>query len=188
MRATPLTLAGLVLIEPPVAADDRGHFFESYHREKFGELGIDEDFVQDNQSRSVCGVLRGLHAQLHSPQGKLVRVVSGRIFDVAVDIRPDSPTFGRWESVELSGDEARQLWIPVGFAHGFCVLSEAAEVFYKCTDLYDPGDEIGIRWDDAAIGIEWPIEQHLVSPKDPALPTLAELEPRLRAASQETPE
>lgn len=179
MRASRLELEGLTAIEPIVHADSRGHFYESYHREKFRELGLDLDFVQDNQSRSSRGVLRGLHAQLRQPQGKLVRALAGEIFDVAVDLRPTSATFGRWDSIVLSEDNKLLLWVPPGFAHGFCVLSEVAVVSYKCTAIYDPQDEIGIRWDDRDLAIDWPLENPILSEKDLALPTLAELRPRL---------
>lgn len=182
MKARPLDLDGLLLIEPTVARDERGRFFESYHRDKLERVGIDACFVQDNQSSSVTRVLRGLHAQLERPQGKLVRVLRGEIFDVAVDIRPDSSTFGHWTSVRLSEDNLLQLWLPPGFAHGFCALSDVAEVFYKCTALYDPADEIGVRWNDPRIAIEWPVEAPILSPKDAALPLLEEIEPKLRAA------
>ncbi len=184
MKATELSLPGLLLVESPVAEDERGRFFESWHQRKFRDIGIGDDFVQDNQSRSHRGVLRGLHAQLRVPQGKLVRVLEGEIFDVAVDIRPDSPTFGRSESVVLSAASLNQLWMPPGFAHGFYVLSDVAEVFYKCTALYDPADEIGIRWNDPVLGIDWPLASPVLSAKDADLPTLAEIEPLLRGAAK----
>ncbi len=183
MKTEALALPGLVLIEPRVFTDDRGHFFESYNQRDFRRAGIDRQFVQDNQSHSHRGVLRGLHAQLENPQGKLVRVVRGTIADVAVDIRPESPTFGRWEAIRLDADQPSQLWIPPGFAHGFVALSEPTVVLYKCTALYDPDDEIGIRWDDPDLAIDWPVRSPVLSDKDAALPTLAELEPRLRTHS-----
>jgi dTDP-4-dehydrorhamnose 3,5-epimerase len=185
MNARPLGLGGLLLIEPSVAVDARGRFFESYHEEKHRRLGVDARFVQDNQSRSVAGVLRGLHAQLERPQGKLVRVLEGTVFDVAVDLRPASPTFGRWAGVTLSAENLLQVWIPPGFAHGFCALSEVAEVFYKCTTFYDPEDEVGVRWDDPEIAIEWPVASPRLSAKDAALPRLRDLEPRLRAGRRD---
>lgn len=181
MKVERLALPEVLLIEPDAYPDDRGLFFETFHQPRYAEIGLTEPFVQDNQSSSVGGVLRGLHAQLVTPQGKLVRALSGEVFDVAVDIRPGSPTFGRWTSATLSGENRLQIWIPPGFAHGFCVLSAAADVAYKCTRLYDPKDEIGVRWDDPELAIEWPIEAPLISSKDRQLPTLAELRPRLEA-------
>jgi dTDP-4-dehydrorhamnose 3,5-epimerase len=168
-----------VLIEPVLHRDARGFFLETYHRGKYAEGGIAGDFVQDNHSRSGRGTLRGLHAQARKPQGKLIRCVEGAIFDVAVDIRPRSATYGRWVGVEISADDFRQLWIPPGFAHGFCVTSEAAQVEYKCTELYDAADEIAIAWNDPDIGIEWPIREPLVSEKDSRAPRLAEIAARL---------
>jgi len=166
-------LPGVVIVEPDVFRDPRGFFLETFHAARYREGGIPYEFVQDNHSRSVRGTLRGLHAQRRRPQGKLVRVVQGEIFDVAVDIRPFSPTFGKWEGAQLSAENFRQIFVPPGFAHGFCVLSETAEVEYKCTDFYDRADEIGARWD--SVGIDWPLQRPLLSPKDAALPTLAEL-------------
>jgi dTDP-4-dehydrorhamnose 3,5-epimerase len=168
-------LSGVLLIEPDVFRDARGFFLETFHARKYREGGIAADFVQDNHSRSGRGALRGLHAQLGKPQGKLVRTVRGEIFDVAVDIRPGSKTFGRWTGATLSGENFRQIWVPPGFAHGFCVLSEMAEVEYKCTDFYDKADEIGIAWNDPSIGIDWPVKDPLLSAKDAALPRLAEV-------------
>jgi dTDP-4-dehydrorhamnose 3,5-epimerase len=170
-----LSLPEVILVEPKVHGDDRGFFLETYHQRKFAEGGITAAFVQDNHSKSVRGTLRGLHAQRKKPQGKLVRAVLGEIFDVAVDIRPDSPTFGRWVGEVLSGENLRQLWVPPGFAHGFCVLSETAHVLYKCTELYDPEDEIVIAWNDPQIGIGWPVENPLLSPRDLAAPKLADI-------------
>ena len=167
------------LIEPAVFRDARGFFLETYHQAKYIEAGITQPFVQDNHSRSQRGTLRGLHAQQKNPQGKLVRAVRGEIWDVALDLRVGSPTFGRWAAATLSEANFHQLWVPPGFAHGFCVLSEIAEVEYKCTTLYDRVDEIGVRWDDPALGIEWPVKAPLLSAKDLALPTLAELRGRL---------
>jgi dTDP-4-dehydrorhamnose 3,5-epimerase len=166
-------LPGVLIVEPDVFRDPRGFFLETFHAARYREGGIPYDFVQDNHSKSVRGTLRGLHAQRRRPQGKLVRVVQGEIFDVAIDIRPGSTTFGKWEGARLSAENFRQIFIPPGFAHGFCVLSETAEVEYKCTDLYDRADEIGVRWN--SVGIHWPIANPLLSPKDGALPTLAEV-------------
>ena len=173
MRVLPTDLPGVLLVEPDVLRDARGYFLETFHQRRYREAGIPYSFVQDNQSRSVRGTLRGMHAQAKKPQGKLIRVLQGEIFDVAVDIRPDSPTFGKWTGANLSAETFRQMLIPPGFAHGFCVLSESADVAYSCTDFYDRADEIGARWDSA--GIERPIAQPLLSAKDAALPTLAEL-------------
>lgn len=163
-----------MLVEPVVHRDDRGFFFESWHAEKYAELGIDTQFVQDNHSKSARGTLRGLHAQLATPQGKLVRASQGEILDVAVDIRTSSPRFGQHVAVVLSADNFKQLYIPEGFAHGFCVISERAELQYKCTDLYDPAGEITVAWNDPALGIEWPVKEPLLSQKDGAARTLAE--------------
>ncbi len=161
-------LPGVLIIEPVVFRDERGWFLETYHAPKYQNGGIPLSFVQDNCSLSVRGTLRGLHAQLSRPQGKLVRVIKGEIFDVAVDIRPDSPTFASWESVLLTAENFKQLYVPPGFAHGFCVLSDIAEVEYKCTDVYVPGDEIAIAWNDEQIGIDWPMASPILSQKDAA--------------------
>lgn len=174
MKVTPTELPEVLLIEPDVFGDARGFFMESYHAEKYGKLGLPERFVQDNHSRSSRGVLRGLHYQLANPQGKLVRVVSGEVFDVAVDIRSGSPRFGQWTGVVLSAANQRQMYIPPGFAHGFCVLSEMSDFLYKCTDFYDSADEHGILWNDPAIGIEWPVVDYLLSDKDRNNPKLAD--------------
>lgn len=156
MKATRLAIPDVVLIEPKVFGDERGFFFESFNQKAFNEAtGTDHQFVQDNHSRSRKGVLRGLHYQIQQPQGKLVRVVQGAVFDVAVDIRKSSPTFGRWVGEELSADNHRQLWVPPGFAHGFVVLSETAEFLYKTTDYYAPEYERCIAWDDATLAIDW---------------------------------
>jgi dTDP-4-dehydrorhamnose 3,5-epimerase len=181
MEFRPLKLDGVILVTPDVWRDERGYFLETHHRDKYAEGGIPETFVQDNQSFSYGRVLRGLHAQLRHPQGKLVRAIVGEIFDVAVDIRPDSPTFGQWVGETLSGDNARQLYVPPGFAHGFCVLSETAHVQYKCTDVYRPGDEIGILWNDPDIGVEWPARDPILNEKDRKAPRLAEIVQRLRS-------
>jgi dTDP-4-dehydrorhamnose 3,5-epimerase len=172
MRTSPTTLDGVRIIEPAVFGDSRGFFLETFHRDRFAEAGLPTEFVQDNRSRSIRSVLRGLHYQLRSPQGKLISVVTGTIFDVAVDIRVSSPQFGQWFGMTLSEDEPRSLWIPPGFAHGFCVLSDSADVTYKCTARYDPSDERGIAWNDPALGIEWPISSPLLSGKDARHPRL----------------
>ncbi|AEP12413.1 dTDP-4-dehydrorhamnose 3,5-epimerase [Chloracidobacterium thermophilum] len=182
MNFIPTELPGVILIEPKVFRDERGFFLETYHAAKFAQAGLDVTFVQDNHSRSVQGTLRGLHAQWRRPQGKLVRVIAGEIFDVVVDIRLDSPTFGRWLGVRLSAENFRQLYVPQGFVHGFCVVSDMAEVLYKCTALYDPGDEIGVIWNDPEIGIDWGIESPLLSEKDRRLPTLRTLVQQLQQA------
>lgn len=157
MKVTPTAIPGVLIIEPKVFGDARGLFFESFNQKAFNEAtGLDESFVQDNHSRSSKGVLRGMHYQLQQPQGKLVRVIRGAVFDVAVDIRKSSPTFGRWVGVELSEDNHKQLWVPAGFAHGFLVLSESADFLYKTTDYYAPAHERCIAWNDPSLGIEWP--------------------------------
>ena len=175
MRFTALALPDVILVEPDVHRDARGFFLETYHLEKYRTGGIPGPFVQDNHSRSVRGTLRGLHAQRHRPQGKLVRAVDGEMFDVAVDIRRGSSTFGRWVGVRLSGENFQQLYVPPGFAHGFCVLSEVVNVEYKCTDVYDATDEIGLAWNDPDVGIEWPVRDPIVSDKDRRLPALGDL-------------
>lgn len=175
MKIIPTHLSGLLLVEPEVHGDSRGFFLESWHKEKYAKHGIDVDFVQDNHSRSSKNVLRGLHYQLDKPQGKLIRVTSGVVFDVAVDIRLGSPTFGQWESVELSGENKRQLYIPPGFAHGFCVTSESADFLYKCTEYYSPESEHGILWNDPEIGIEWPDENFIISDKDSKCKSLKDM-------------
>jgi len=167
MKVIQTTLPDVLLLEPRVYGDARGFFMESYNKRVFAELGLAVEFVQDNHSRSGRNVLRGLHYQIVQPQGKLVRVVRGAVFDVAVDLRRGSPTFGRWEGVELSEDNKRMLWIPPGFAHGFLVLSESADFLYKTTDFYAPEHERCIRWDDAEIGIAWPLlGEPILSAKD----------------------
>ena len=157
MKVTPAGLHEVLLIEPRVFGDSRGFFFESWNEREFERTGIRARFVQDNHSRSGRGVLRGLHYQIRRPQGKLIRVVAGEIFDVAADIRRSSPTFGRWEGVRLNAESHKMLWIPVGFAHGFCVLSDFAEVLYKATEFYAPEDERCILWNDPELRIDWPI-------------------------------
>lgn len=149
-------IQGLSIITPPIYGDDRGYFMETYNKADLESYGLNMNFVQDNQSSSCKGVLRGLHFQNEYPQGKLVRVISGRVFDVAVDLRKDSATYGKWHGVELSAENRKQFYIPGGFAHGFLVLSDMAEFCYKCTDFYQPGDEGGLAWNDPTIGIEWP--------------------------------
>lgn len=179
MRFVPAELEGVIIVEPDVHSDARGFFLESYHERKYREGGIAETFVQDNHSRSLQGTLRGLHFQRRRPQGKLIRVVVGRVFDVAVDVRRDSPTFREWLGVELSAESFRQIYIPPGFLHGFLVLSDVAEVQYKATDFYDPSDELGVIWNDPDLGIAWPTRSPILSAKDRALPRLAEIESRL---------
>ncbi len=175
MRFLITDLAGVVVVEPDVHRDGRGFFLETYHAEKYRAGGIAEVFVQDNHSRSAQGTLRGLHAQRRQPQGKLIRCVEGEIFDVAVDIRRGSPTFSRWVGLSLSADDFRQLYVPPGFAHGFCVVRGPAQVEYKCTTLYDPADELGILWNDPDIAVAWPVGAPELSEKDRRLPLLADL-------------
>jgi dTDP-4-dehydrorhamnose 3,5-epimerase len=175
-----LELPGIVLVEPDVFRDDRGFFLETYNAKKHGDAGL-PPFVQDNHSRSVQRTLRGLHSQFRQPQGKLVRAIEGEIFDVAVDVRRSSPTFGRWVGVVLSADNFRQLYVPPGFLHGFCVLSEVAQVEYKCTNFYDPGGELGVVWNDPTLRIDWPIQDPILSKKDASLPRLQEVIDRLPA-------
>lgn len=169
IKVTRCEIEGLCVVEPAVFGDDRGYFMETYNYNDFKAEGLDMVFVQDNQSMSVKGVLRGLHYQKQFPQGKLVRVVSGKVFDVAVDLRTGSETYGKWFGVELSGENKKMFYIPEGFAHGFVVLSDEAVFAYKCTDFYHPGDEGGILWSDPEIGVEWPIEPDaklIISEKD----------------------
>jgi dTDP-4-dehydrorhamnose 3,5-epimerase len=173
VKVVPTALPGVLVIEPQVFPDTRGFFLESYHAERYAQAGLPERFVQDNHSRSARGTIRGMHYQLRRPQGKLVRVVQGAVFDVAVDIRRGSPTFGKWVGVELSAENKRQLFIPSGFAHGFCALAEASEVEYKCTDYYVPEDQHGVRWDDPTIGIPWPTDTPMLSDTDRAYSALA---------------
>ncbi len=174
MRIQTTPLPGVLVIEPRVFSDERGFFMESWNRQAFSNaVGTDVDFVQDNHSRSVAGVLRGLHYQVVHPQGKLVRAVSGRIFDVAVDLRRSSPTFGQWFGTELSADNRRELWIPEGFGHGFVVLSDVADVLYKATEYWTPEHDRSLRWDDPQLGISWPLTSApLLSPKDAKAPDL----------------
>ena len=168
MKVTPTSIPSVLLIEPRVFGDTRGFFFESFNQRAFNQAtGLDVNFVQDNHSRSSKGVLRGLHYQIQQPQGKLIRVVRGSVFDVTVDLRKSSPTFGQWVGVELAEDNHRQLWIPPGFAHGFYVLSDSADFLYKTTDYYAPEFECSLIWNDPTIGIEWPLNtQPIISAKD----------------------
>lgn len=168
-------IPGLVRFEPKVWGDDRGFFLETYHARKYAEAGVIRPFVQDNHSHSRRGVLRGLHSQVKHPQGKLIYVVRGEIWDVAVDIRRGSPTFGKWAGATLSDKNRHQLYVPEGCLHGFVVMSETVDVIYKCTDLYNPQDEQGVIWNDPDIGIEWPLTDPTLSNRDVALPRLADL-------------
>ncbi len=172
MKIVETDLAGVVVVEPKVFGDARGFFYETWQKERYEEAGVKGTFVQDNVSFSRKGVLRGLHYQQPHSQGKLVSVLQGEVFDVAVDIRVGSPQFGKWTGVILSGENHRQLWIPEGFAHGFCVLSDTAFFSYKCTDVYTPACEGGILWNDPDIGIKWPIEEVVLSDKDQIYPLL----------------
>lgn len=184
MKVTETPLPGVLLVEPKVHRDERGFFVEVHHQARYSAQGIPGPFLQDNHSRSVeRAVLRGLHAQRRRPQGKLVRCVEGRIFDVAVDIRRGSPHFGRWTAVELSAENLHQLWVPPGFAHGFLVVEAPAQVEYKCTALYDAADEISVLWNDPEIGIDWPLggASPILSTKDRDGETLSRLSPRLPA-------
>jgi dTDP-4-dehydrorhamnose 3,5-epimerase len=173
MKVIEMQLPGVLLIEPNVFGDGRGFFMETFHAERYEQLGILGPFVQDNFSRSVRGTLRGLHFQEPRAQGKLVQVLGGEIYDIAVDVRRGSPTFARWVAVHLSASNRRQLWVPPGFAHGFCVLSESADCIYKCTDLYSPATEHVVAWNDPELAIPWPVEDPLLSEKDATAPTLS---------------
>lgn len=169
IKVTPCDIKGLYVIEPAVFRDERGYFVETYNQNDFREAGLTMEFVQDNQSMSVRGVLRGLHFQKQYPQGKLVRAIRGSVYDVAVDLRSDSETYGKWFGVALSAENKKQFYIPQGFAHGFLVLSEEAEFAYKCTDFYHPGDEGGLLWSDREIGVDWPVKEGMeliISDKD----------------------
>ncbi len=176
MKVLTTPLPGVLILEPRVFGDERGFFMETWSRRRYGEAGIDLDFVQDNLSSSSHGVLRGLHFQNPRAQGKLVHVLAGEVFDVAVDLRRGSPSFGRWHGVVLSGANKRQYWVPPGFAHGFCVTSESALFAYKCTEPYAPEHEKSIRWDDPDLAIDWPVAAPRVSDKDRMAPTLAEID------------
>jgi dTDP-4-dehydrorhamnose 3,5-epimerase len=186
VQVLPTGIPGVVVIEPDVHADGRGFFVETYHADRYRQHGIDGPFVQDNHSRSVAGTLRGLHLQFPRPQGKLVRVIEGEVYDVAVDVRRGSPTFGRWVAVTLTAENFKQCYVPPGFAHGFCVISPVAQVEYKCTDLYDPAFEIGVAWNDPALAIPWPVREPLLSQRDRRHPTLAELVDKLPKWGPET--
>jgi dTDP-4-dehydrorhamnose 3,5-epimerase len=175
MNLIPTSLKGLLIIELNVFEDERGYFFEMHHQERFQSAGLSAKFVQDNLSFSKKGTLRGLHFQIAHPQAKLVQAVTGEIFDVAVDIRPESPTFGQWSGTTLSEQNQRQLYIPEGFAHGFCVLSESAHVAYKCSAHYRPEDEGGILWSDPVVAIDWPVKDPTLSEKDQRYPCLEDL-------------
>ena len=177
MKRIDTDLPGCVVIEPDVFGDARGCFYESFNAQKYRELGLDLGFVQSNVSRSAHGVLRGLHYQYPNPQGKLVNVLEGEVYDVAVDIRAGSPTFGRWAAAILSADNKRHFWIPEGFAHGFCVLSEFATFVYQCTTPYDRHADAGIRWNDADIAVDWPVSAPLLSDKDQRTPFLRDVAP-----------
>jgi len=177
MRFEPTPLAGVILVVPDIHKDPRGFFMETYHRPRFAEGGIDVTFVQDNLSESVGGTLRGLHYQVAHPQGKLVQAVAGEIFDVAVDLRRNSPQFGHWYGTRLSMANRHQLYIPPGFAHGFCVLGESAQMSYKCTDIYHPQGERSVRWNDPDLAIDWPLTDPILSSKDQNAPLLADLGP-----------
>lgn len=183
MTVVETELPGVLIIEPKVFGDERGFFMETWHRARYAELGLPESFVQDNLSFSARGVLRGLHYQHPYAQGKLVYVLQGEVFDVAVDVRKGSPTFGRWASVVLSSENKRQFYVPPGFAHGFCVLSDTALFSYKCTEFYAPASEHGLRWNDPSIGIEWPLADPLLSNKDMNAPLLADIHPDMLPAN-----
>ena len=172
MQIKQTALPGVLIIQPKVFGDSRGFFLETFQAERYKSIGIEQSFVQDNHSRSQKGVLRGLHVQKTRPQGKLVSVSRGAVYDVAVDIDPNSATFGQFVGLELNDENHLQLWIPPGYAHGFCVLSDVADIQYKCTELYDPTDESGVIWNDVDINIPWPIKTPLLSAKDQLLPSL----------------
>lgn len=175
MESRPASIEGLVIIEPSVFGDERGFFMEAYSRDRYAAAGLPQEFVQDNVSLSGRGILRGLHLQHPNGQGKLCQVLEGEVFDVAVDVRVGSPTFGRWEGVTLSSENKRQFYVPAGFAHGFCVLSERALFSYKCTDFYSAESELGVAWNDPDIGIDWPIDAPKLSVKDAKNPGLNEI-------------
>lgn len=179
MRFLETDLPGVILVEPTVHRDPRGFFLETYHEPRYRAGGIPGPFVQDNHSRSRQGTLRGLHGQSPRPQGKLVRVVAGAIYDVVVDVRIGSPAFGKFVALELSAQNFRQVYVPPGAIHGFCVTSEVAEVEYKCTSVYDPGAEFAVRWNDPDLAIPWPVEEPILSDKDRAAPLLRDLRDRL---------
>ena len=180
MKVIETDISDVLIFEPQVFGDERGFFYETFHAQRYKEFGIKENFVQDNRSRSTGGVLRGLHFQKRKPQGKLVTVTQGEVFDVAVDLRPNSSTFGKYESIVLTGENKIQFYIPPGFAHGFCVLSDSADFQYKCTDFYDPSDEGGLIWNDKTVDINWPIEEPKLSDKDKILPSLEQIAKNLK--------
>jgi len=177
LKVLPTKLPGVYIIEPLVFSDARGFFMETYHQRRYSEADIQQSFVQDNLSRSIQGTVRGLHYQVNHAQAKLIQVIRGSVFDVAVDIRRGSQCFGQWTGVNLTGDNKRQVYIPEGFAHGFCVLSEVADVVYKCSDFYAPGDEWGILWSDPDLAIDWPVSKPVISAKDSRLPRLVDVPP-----------
>jgi dTDP-4-dehydrorhamnose 3,5-epimerase len=181
VRCVPTSIPDVLVIEPDVHRDPRGFFVETYHADRYRSHGVAATFVQDNHTRSVARTLRGLHVQRRRPQAKLVRVVAGEIYDVAVDLRRGSPTFRQWIGVMLSAENFKQCYIPAGFAHGFCVLTETAEVVYKCSEPYDPADELGIAWNDPSLSIDWPVADPLLSDRDRQNSTLAEIGERLFA-------
>jgi dTDP-4-dehydrorhamnose 3,5-epimerase len=175
MKFVETSLAGVLVVEPEIFVDQRGFFFEAYNRRKFAEHGLTAEFVQDNHSRSICGTIRGLHLQRRRPQTKLVRALHGTIFDVIVDVTRNSASFGRWISLELSAENRRMCFIPAGYAHGFCVVSDYAEVEYKCSGFYDPSDELTIAWNDPDLGITWPVTEPILSRKDAQAPGLSKV-------------
>jgi dTDP-4-dehydrorhamnose 3,5-epimerase len=179
MNVEKTPLAGLLVVHPRVHPDERGFFFESYHEPRYVEAGIDARFVQDNHSASVQGTLRGLHAQLERPQAKLLRCIEGSVFDVVVDVRQGSETFGQWFGVELSAQNYRQIYVPAGYLHGFCVTSPTAQIEYKCSDIYVPSDQVSVRWDDPDLGIQWPVSDPILSDKDRMAPLLRDLASKL---------
>lgn len=179
MKFVETDIPGVVMVEPTVHRDERGFFVETYHEPRYRENGIPDRFVQDNHSKSVRGILRGLHAQSPNPQGKLVRCIEGSIWDVAVDVRLGSPAFGRHVGFELNDQNFRQLYVPPGLLHGFCVLSASAQVEYKCTRVYDPGGDFSVRWNDPELAVPWPIDAPILSAKDRDAPLLAEIRDRL---------
>lgn len=179
MRFIETDLPGVIVVEPTVYRDERGFLLETYHAPRYQQGGIRENFVQDNHSRSSRGTLRGLHAQFPNPQGKLVRAIEGSIYDVAADVRLGSPTFGQFVATELSADNFRQLYVPPGLLHGFCVTSDVAQVEYKCTAVYDAGGEFSVRWDDPELAVDWPISDPIVSEKDRRAPLLRDVRDRL---------
>jgi dTDP-4-dehydrorhamnose 3,5-epimerase len=181
VRVVPTSLRDVLIVEPDVHADGRGFFLETYQSVRYQEHGIPGPFVQDNHSRSSAGTLRGLHLQIRHPQGKLIRVVEGEIFDVAVDVRRGSPTFGRWVGIAVSAENFKQVYIPTGFAHGFVVVSPVAQVEYKTTDFYDPAGELGIAWNDPGLAITWPLTEPILSARDSRHPNLADVMDKLPA-------